>query len=89
MLVCKQTPKNNVQLVHRPSENATNYLKEFDLIKELTPRCIYVYISFYAFSLRRPLFKQFLPLTPERYFKKKYYRFKEYLKTQTEHGSLM
>lgn len=40
MLVCKQTPKNNVQLVHRPSENATNYLKEFDLIKELTPRCI-------------------------------------------------
>ena len=33
MLVCKQTPKNNVQLVHRPSENATNYLKEFDLIK--------------------------------------------------------
>lgn len=39
--------------------------------------------SFYAFSLRRPLFKQFLPLTPERYFKKKYYRFKEYLKTQT------
>ena len=88
MLVCKQTPKNNVQLVHRPSENATNYLKEFDLIKELTPRCITaVFGSAYRFMptpcADRPLFKQFLPLTPERYFKKKDYRFKEYLKTQT------
>lgn len=40
-------------------------------------------LSFHAYSLRRPLFEQFLLLTPERYFKKKYYRIKEYLKTQT------